>query len=112
MENQEYQDNSQYYSEVPAERGSNSLARVPEVGQISIGNVSNRVIQKMERTMGMAAAQERCKTQLMGEVIVNTTALSALGDQVSSVVPSAEKPVRHIINTYAASSAIRIAERW
>jgi hypothetical protein len=112
MDNQGYYEDASYYSEGSAESGNTSLARIPEFAPIAVNNGGSRAIRKMERRVEMDAVQERCKARLTSEVIMNTTALSALGDQAVRAVPSAEKPVRHIVNVYAASSAQRIAERW
>ena len=112
MNNQEYYEGNQYYSDVPAATGGNSLARIPEISAVAVSQSGNRAVRRMERRVEMEATQERCKVRLMGEVVVNTTALSALADQAVRVVPSAEKPVRHVVEKYAVSSAERIASRW
>jgi len=113
MENNDiYETSVDYYSEAPADNCNTSLATIPEFAPIAINNSNNRFARKMERRVELDAMQEHCKARLTSEVIMTTTALSALGDQAVRMVPSSEKPVRHIINSYAASSMNRLAERW
>ena len=111
MNNQEDYGQNVYYNEVPAETNT-SLVSLPEIAPITISKGSSRTVRKMEGRLEMDAAQERCKARLTQEVIVNTTALSAIADQAERAVPSCSKAVRNVVNVYAASSALRIAERW
>ena len=98
-----------YFSEVPAEAGSSSIARVPEVASIAISQGSGRFARKMERRVEIAAIQERGKAQITSEMIRMTTAISALADHAVALVPSCEQPVRGIVNAYAQTSAAKLA---
>jgi hypothetical protein len=112
MNEHEVYEEAGYYNPVPEDSGSTSLVRIPEIQPVAIVGGNNRVMRRMERRVEYEATAERCKARLTSEVVMNTTALSALGDQCARAVPSAEKPIRHVINHYAASSAQRIADRW
>ena len=110
MNNQE-----QYYDNPGAICNSapgTSLIQVPTLQSLAVNQPENRYVRKLERRADMAASQERVKARLAGEIIVNTTALSAFADQAIASVPSCEQPVRGIVNAYAQSSALRLAERW
>ena len=109
MHEQEYY-NAGIYEDTPAT--SMALANVQTLQPITVSRPNSRAIRKIEYRGEIDSVHERTKARLTQEVIVNTTALSALGDQAIAAVPSAEKPVRHVINVYAASSAQRIAENW
>ncbi|GHU52502.1 hypothetical protein FACS1894132_02290 [Clostridia bacterium] len=98
----------------------------PETGNTSVSNLSlsslspialepanNRLARKAEKRVAVVAVQERAKARVASDVILNTVALSAIVDQAAQMVPSSEAPCRHIVNTYASSSAQKIAEaRW
>ena len=111
MDNTEYYDNpGNGYIDVPTP--GTSLIQMPTLTPVVVNHSNNRVARKIERRVELAATQERAKARLTQEVIVNTTALSAIADQAIAAVPSCEAPVRGIVSIYAQSSAMRIAERW
>jgi hypothetical protein len=109
--------NQEYYDPQGAvyapQTGSASLANIPTLAPVAINPANSRLVRKVEKRVETVAVQERAKARVTSEVILNTVALSGLVDQAAQIVPSAEAPCRHIVNTYAASSAQKIAEaRW
>ena len=107
--------NPEYYPENPgalyAPQSGTALSAVPAPQPLAIAPPDSRFYRRMDRRTSVIATQEHFKARLAGEIIVNTTALSALGDQAISAVPSAEQPVRGIINAYAVHAITRINER-
>jgi hypothetical protein len=113
MENQEqyYEPQDTVYSEAPGTslvRSSGFTLEPIVFNQQPVTRSQRQLAHRAE----LAATLERYKAQLTQEVIVNTTALSAIADQAINAVPSCEKPVRDVVNMYALTSGVRIASRW
>ena len=101
--------NDGYYN---AEETGTALA-VPNLSPLAVSHSNNRAVSKMQRRVENVALAESAKAHVTKDVIVNTTALSALADMASQAVPSCEKDVRNVVSAYASSSAQKIAEtRW
>ena len=101
--------NDGYYD---AEGTGTGLA-VPTLSSLSVSHSNSRTVQKMERRVENVVLAERAKAHVTKDVIVNTTALSALADMASQAVPTCERDVRNVVSSYAASSANKIAEtKW
>ena len=108
MENQEYYDNpGGFYDD--AEVGMTTASKFPP---IVAGNISSRSMQKIENRVELDTVNARAHARLSGELIMNTVALSAIGENAARTAPGAAKAIQHIINIYAASSAEGLAGRW
>jgi len=107
MENEYYDD---YESEIvqsqPMQFGLTTLE------PLSLSQPNTRAHRQLARRAEIDTTSEQYKARLMQGVIMNTTALSAIADQASAMVPSAEQPVREAVRIYARSSTERIAQNW
>ncbi len=110
MDNQEYYDEGGSYS--PEAYGSGTaVTNISSLQPVVFSQRSGRLQRREDRRVEKAAIQERGKARMAQEVIICTTALSSIADSAIRAVPSAEAPVRRIVNVYAESSAQRLA-RW
>lgn len=116
MDDQEYLNNpDEYFGEIPEEAVSEagtSLARSSSIAPVAAGAKSSRAMRKLENRVEMEAANSRAFARLSGELIMNTVAITALGEQAVKNAPGAQKAIEHIINVYAASGVAGLAERW
>ena len=110
-DNQIYYDNpGESYAE-SAEPGT-AIAAASAFPPAVAGNMSGRAMQKIENRVERDAVNARAHARLSGELIMNTVALSAIGENAARTAPGAAKAIQHIINVYACSSAEGLAGRW
>jgi hypothetical protein len=131
MENQEYLDNQgEFFGEATEETAAEpqtyaeafsdmdtantgaSLTRAQSMPPVIGGNISNRAMRRMNDRAAEDAAYAKTGGLLTVELITNIGTLFNIGEQVARNAPGARKAIEHVINTYAASHAQGLAERW